>query len=279
MPAGRQDCATGAARSINGQPRRNHDDRNGANAAASCGSGPKVSMPSSTKWTDNSQIELIASENFTSQAVLEATGSVLRISMPRLSRQALLRWVRVYRHRGNLARDRQNCSGRVRHVQPLPARRPTRPLMPRCFRPRHHHGLNLAHGGHLTHGHKLNFLGQDLPRVPYGWRRTTSVSTTTSSSAGRRAQAKMIIAGASASPRTLDFARFRKWHAVGAIFMDMATSRVGGAGCILTLPIPDIVTPHIRRCAARARHHTGQGEIRAASIKTVFPRAGDVMSM
>jgi glycine hydroxymethyltransferase len=86
-------------------------------------------------------------------------------------------------------------------------------------------GLNLAHGGHLTHGHQLNFSGKTYHIIPYGVRKDTE--TIDYDELARLAQEhrpKMIIAGASAYSRILDFARFRQIaDSVGALFLvDMA---------------------------------------------------------
>src|SRR5471032_69224 len=86
-------------------------------------------------------------------------------------------------------------------------------------------GLNLAHGGHLTHGHPLNFSGKTYKVVPYNVRREDErIDYDEVESLAREHRPKMIIAGASAYPRIIDFARFCQIaDAVGAIFLvDMA---------------------------------------------------------
>jgi glycine hydroxymethyltransferase len=86
-------------------------------------------------------------------------------------------------------------------------------------------GLNLAHGGHLTHGHALNFSGKTYKIVPYNVRKEDEIIDYDEvEKLAREHQPKMIIAGASAYPRIIDFARFRKIaDAVGAVFLvDMA---------------------------------------------------------
>jgi glycine hydroxymethyltransferase len=86
-------------------------------------------------------------------------------------------------------------------------------------------GLNLAHGGHLTHGNPLNFSGKTYKIVPYNVRKEDErIDYDDVERIAREHQPKLIIAGASAYPRTLDFARFRQIaDAVGAVFLvDMA---------------------------------------------------------
>ena len=85
--------------------------------------------------------------------------------------------------------------------------------------------MNLAHGGHLTHGHPLNFSGKTYKVVPYGVsRETEQIDYDELARLAAEHKPKMIIAGGSAYPRTLDFPRFRKIaDSVGALFLvDMA---------------------------------------------------------
>ena len=95
-------------------------------------------------------------------------------------------------------------------------------------------GLNLAHGGHLTHGHPLNFSGKTYKIVPYGVRRDDErIDYDEVARLAEEHKPKMIIAGGSAYPRTLDFPRFRQIaDSVGALFLvDMAHfSGTGGGG-------------------------------------------------
>jgi glycine hydroxymethyltransferase len=86
-------------------------------------------------------------------------------------------------------------------------------------------GLNLAHGGHLTHGHQLNFSGKTYKVVPYNVRKEDErIDYDEVERIAREHQPKLIITGASAYPRIIDFARFRQIaDAVGAVFLvDMA---------------------------------------------------------
>ena len=86
-------------------------------------------------------------------------------------------------------------------------------------------GMNLAHGGHLTHGHPLNFSGKTYKFVPYGVRRDTeTIDYDEIERLAREHHPKMIVAGASAYPRIFDFARLAEIaQSAGAmLFVDMA---------------------------------------------------------
>jgi glycine hydroxymethyltransferase len=86
-------------------------------------------------------------------------------------------------------------------------------------------GMNLSHGGHLTHGHHLNFSGKTYRVIPYGVRRDDEqIDYDELARLAEQHKPKMIIAGGSAYPRVLDFARFRQIaDSVGAILLvDMA---------------------------------------------------------
>ena len=97
-------------------------------------------------------------------------------------------------------------------------------------------GLELAHGGHLTHGMKLNASGRLYEIVTYGVDRETSrIDMDEVARVAREQQPKMIVAGWSAYPRQLDFQRFREIaDEVGAhLFVDMAHfAGLVAAGCI-----------------------------------------------
>ena len=124
----------------------------------------------------NSGLELIASENFVSRAVLEAAGSVLTNKYAEgYPGQALLRRLRVRRRRRVRWRSRapRRCSApSTPTCSRTPARRRTWPSTSPLLKPGDTVlGMNLAHGGHLTHGHPLNFSGKLYTIVPYGVRK------------------------------------------------------------------------------------------------------------
>ena len=129
----------------------------------------------------------------------------------------------------NLARDRAKklFQRRIRQrAAALADRRPIRPPMRSVLNPGDTVlGMNLAHGGHLTHGHQLNFSGKTYKIVPYGVRKEDErIDYDELARLAEEHKPKMIIAGGSAYPRIIDFARFRQIaDSVGAMFLvDMA---------------------------------------------------------
>jgi glycine hydroxymethyltransferase len=139
-------------------------------------------------------------------------------------------------------------------------------------------GLNLAHGGHLTHGHPLNFSGKNYKVIPYGVRKEDErIDYDEVERLAREHQPKMIITGASAYPRTIDFPRFRQIaDAVGAVFLvDMA--HIAGLVAAGLHPNPcqyaDIVTSttHKTLRGPRAGIILAKEKYGPAIDKTVFP--------
>jgi glycine hydroxymethyltransferase len=138
--------------------------------------------------------------------------------------------------------------------------------------------MNLAHGGHLTHGHHLNFSGKTYKVVPYGVRRDTEIIDYEElASLAREHKPKLIIAGGSAYPRIIDFARFREVAgSVGAMFLvDMA--HFSGLVAAGLYPNPceyaDIVTSttHKTLRGPRSGLILAKAQYGAAIDKTVFP--------
>ena len=139
-------------------------------------------------------------------------------------------------------------------------------------------GLNLAHGGHLSHGHPLNFSGKTYKVIPYGVRKEDErIDYDELARLAEEHQPKMIIAGASAYPRIIDFARFREVaDAVGAVFLvDMA--HISGLVAAGLHPNPcqyaDIVTSttHKTLRGPRAGIILAREKFGAAIDKVVFP--------
>ncbi len=177
----------------------------------------------------NSRLELIASENFTSEAVLEAAGSVFTNKYA--EGYPGRRYYGGCEHADaveTLARDRARelFSAEYANVQPHSGSQANQAAYAAVLQPGDTIlGMNLAHGGHLTHGHHLNFSGKLYHVIPYGVRRDDErVDYDELARLARQHRPKMIIAGGSAYPRTLDFPRFREiCDEVGAILLvDMA---------------------------------------------------------
>ena len=119
-------------------------------------------------------------------------------------------------------------------------------------------GMKLDHGGHLTHGMKINFSGLYYHVVPYGVDKETSlVDMDEVARLAKEHQPKMILAGWSAYPRELDFARFREIaDSVGAyLFVDMAhfAGLVAGGEHANPVPYADVVTTTIHKTLAGPR--------------------------
>jgi glycine hydroxymethyltransferase len=177
----------------------------------------------------NSRLEMIASENFTSQAVLEAAGSVLTNKYaegyPGKRYYGGCEYVDAVE---NLARTRARklFGAEYVNVQPHSGSQANEAAYAAVLNPGDTIlGMNLAHGGHLTHGHHLNFSGKFYKIVPYGVRKEDErIDYEALLRLAEEHKPKMIIAGGSAYPRILDFPRFREIaDAVGAILLvDMA---------------------------------------------------------
>ncbi|MEZ5359479.1 MAG: serine hydroxymethyltransferase [Candidatus Zixiibacteriota bacterium] len=171
------------------------------------------------------KIELIASENFVSEAVLEAAGGVMTNKYaegyPGKRYYGGCEYVDMAE---NLARDRAKQLFGAEHanVQPHSGSQANMAVYFTVLQPGDTvMGLDLAHGGHLTHGHPINFTGRLYNIVPYQVDKETEVINYDKLIAQvKEVKPKMIVAGASAYPRTLDFAKFREAaDAVGAYLM------------------------------------------------------------
>ena len=177
----------------------------------------------------NSGLELIASENFVSTAILEAAGSVFTNKYaegyPGKRYYGGCENVDVVE---SLAIDRAKALFGAEHanVQPHSGAQANMAVFLAVLKPGDTIlGMNLAHGGHLTHGHPLNFSGKYFNVVPYGVRKDDErLDYEELASQARAQKPKLIIVGASAYPRVIDFARIREVaDEVGALMMtDMA---------------------------------------------------------
>ncbi len=197
------------------------------------------------------EIELIASENIVSQAVMEAQGSVMTNKYaegyPGRRYYGGCEYVDVAE---DLARDRAkqlfNC--KFVNVQPHSGAQANQAVFFALLQPGDTYmGLNLAAGGHLTHGSPVNQSGKWFNVVPYGVDESTHVINYDEvEEQAIQCKPKLIIAGGSAYPRTLDFARFRKIaDTVGAkLMVDMAhfAGLVAGGVHANPLDFADVVT-------------------------------------
>jgi glycine hydroxymethyltransferase len=177
----------------------------------------------------HSRLELIASENFTSEAILEAAGSIFTNKYA--EGYPGRRYYGGCEHADvveNLARDRAKKLFRAEYanVQPHSGSQANQAAYSSVLNPGDTVlGMNLSHGGHLTHGHPLNFSGKTYKIVPYGVKRDDErIDYDELARLAEENKPKMIIAGGSAIPRIIDFARFKNIaDSVGAIFLvDMA---------------------------------------------------------
>ena len=138
--------------------------------------------------------------------------------------------------------------------------------------------MNLAHGGHLTHGHPLNFSGKTYKIVPYGvTRETETIDYDDLEKIATAERPKLIIGGGSAYPRIIDFARMRQIaDKVGALYLvDMAhfAGLVAGGAHPSPVPHAHIVTSttHKTLRGPRSGMILSKQEFAAAIDKTVFP--------
>src|SRR3989440_854598 len=227
-------------------------------------------------------LELIASENFVSEAVLEAAGSVFTNKYaegyPGKRYYGGCEYADVVE---NLARDRakqlfgaehanvQSHSGSSANMEAYSAvLQPGDTIL----------GLNLAHGGHLTHGHHLNFSGKTYKIVPYGVTKDTeTIDCDDLEKLAEKENPKLIIGGGSAYPRIIDFARMRQIaDKVGALYLvDMAHFAGLVAGGVHPSPVPHAqivtTTTHKTLRGPRAGMILSKQEFATAIDKVVFP--------
>ncbi|PKM51921.1 MAG: serine hydroxymethyltransferase [Firmicutes bacterium HGW-Firmicutes-7] len=195
-------------------------------------------------------IELIASENFVSEAVMAAMGSPLTNKYaegyPGKRYYGGCEYVDVVE---NLARERAKAIFGADHanVQPHSGSQANFAVYFAVLQPGDTVlGMNLSHGGHLTHGSPVNMSGKYYNIVPYGVDKKGFIDYEEVMKLAKENKPKLIIAGASAYPRTIDFKKFREIaDEVGALLMvDMAHI----AGLVATgmhpnpIPYADFVT-------------------------------------
>ena len=227
-------------------------------------------------------LELIASENFVSEAVLEAAGSVFTNKYaegyPGKRYYGGCEYADVVE---NLARERAKQLFGAEHanVQPHAGSQANMEAYAAVLQPSDTIlGLNLAHGGHLTHGFHLNFSGKTYKIVPYGvTKETETIDYDSLEKLAEQERPKLIIGGGSAYPRIIDFARMRQIaDKVGALFLvDMAhfAGLVAGGAHPSPVPHAHIVTSttHKTLRGPRAGMILSKAEFAAAIDKVVFP--------
>src|SRR6204780_4233608 len=227
-------------------------------------------------------LELIASENFVSEAVLEAAGSVFTNKYaegyPGKRYYGGCEFTDVVeelaRERGKKLFGAENIN-----VQPHSGSQANQAAYSAVLQPGDTIlGLNLAHGGHLTHGHHLNFSGKTYRVVPYGvTKETETIDYDDLEKLAEKERPKLIIGGGSAYPRIIDFARMRQIaDKVGALYLiDMAhfAGLVAGGAPPSPGPHAHIVTSttHKTLRGPRAGMILSKAEFGAAIDKVVFP--------
>jgi glycine hydroxymethyltransferase len=161
------------------------------------------------------QLELIASENFVSEAVLEALGTVLTNKyaegypgrryyggceyVDQVETLAIERLKRLFGC--DHANVQPHAGAQANTAVYMAALKPGDTIL----------GMNLSHGGHLTHGHPLNFSGRMFKVVPYGVRKEDErIDYEAMAALAREHRPQMVVVGASAYPRTIDFPAVRK---------------------------------------------------------------------
>lgn len=227
-------------------------------------------------------IELIASENVVSDAVLLAAGSILT--------NKYAEGYPGHRYYGgcacvdvaeNLAIERAKKLFGAEHVNVQPhsgAQANTAVYFALLEHGDTVMGMNLAHGGHLTHGSPVNYSGKSYRFVPYGVAEETGrIDYDEFERIANECRPKLIVAGASAYPRIIDFERMaRVAHSVGAYFMvDMAHIAGLVAAGLHPSPVPyaDVVTTttHKTLRGPRGGMILCREELGKAIDKAIFP--------
>ena len=198
----------------------------------------------------NEKIELIASENFASKAVMEAMGSVFTNKYaegyPGKRYYGGCQNVDVAE---NLARDRAKEIFGAEHanVQPHSGAQANMSVYFTVLNPGDTIlGMNLSHGGHLTHGSPVNFSGKMYNIVPYGVNENGYIDYDEVEKIALECKPKIIVAGASAYPRTIDFKRFREIADKVSAYLMVDMAHIAGlvAAGLHPSPVPyaDFVT-------------------------------------
>lgn len=228
-------------------------------------------------------IELIASENIVSENVLAAMGSILTNKYaegyPGKRYYGGCEYVDIVE---DLARDRAKelFGAKFANVQPHSGAQANLAVYFAFLQTGDTIlGMNLAHGGHLTHGSPVNMSGKNYNVIPYGIdKETGKIDYDEVERLAKEHKPKMIVAGASAYPRVIDFKRFADIaHSVGALLMvDMAHIAGLVAAGVHPSPVPyaDIVTTTTHKTLRGPRGGlilTNNEEYAKAIDKAIFP--------
>jgi glycine hydroxymethyltransferase len=227
-------------------------------------------------------LEMIASENFVSRAVLEAAGTVFTNKYaegyPGKRYYGGCEFADVVE---DLARDRAKRLFGAEHVNVQPhsgSQANAAAYMTLCSPGDTILGLDLAHGGHLTHGHKLNFSGKLYRVVGYQVRRDTeTIDYDELETTALREKPKVIVGGGSAYPRQFDFPRMRAIadKVDASLLIDMAHFAGLVAGGVHPSPVPHAhvvtTTTHKTLRGPRAGMILCRQELAASIDRSVFP--------
>ncbi|MCX7418897.1 MAG: serine hydroxymethyltransferase [Planctomycetia bacterium] len=227
-------------------------------------------------------LELIASENYTSAAVLEAAGTILTNKYaegyPGRRYYGGCEFVDVVESLA-ISRAKQLFGAEHANVQPHAGSQANMAVYLTVLKPGDTYlAMNLAHGGHLTHGSHVNFSGQLYNVVPYGVRESDHrIDFDQVAKLAREHKPKLIVAGASAYPREIDHAKFAEIaHEVGAkLMVDMAHYAGLVAAGVHNSPVPvaDFVTStsHKTLRGPRSGFVLCREQYAAEINKSVFP--------
>jgi glycine hydroxymethyltransferase len=227
-------------------------------------------------------IELIASENFVPRAVMEAQGSILTNKYaegyPHKKYYGGCEFVEQIEEIA-IERAKKLFGAEHANVQPHAGTTANQAAYFTVMKPGDTMlAMKLDQGGHLSHGHPLNFTGKLYNVVSYGVdRETETIDYDDVENLARRSHPKVIVAGASAYPRAIDFARFRKIaDETGAILItDMAHIAGLVAGGVHENPVPHshLVTSTTQKSlrGPRGAFVLCKGEYAEALDRTVFP--------
>ncbi len=242
----------------------------------------KDALLSERKRQENN-IELIASENYVSKSVLELQGSILTNKYaegyPSKRYYGGCQYIDIFEEK---AREYvcKLFGCKYANVQPHSGSSANMAVYRALLAPGDTvMGMNLAHGGHLTHGHPMSFSGKDYKIVEYSLdQRTELIDYDEVEKLALKTKPKMIIAGASAYSRVIDFKRFREIaDKVGAYLMvDMAHIAGLVAAGLHPSPVPyaDVVTSTTHKTLRGPRGGiilTNDEEIAKKIDKTIFP--------